>query len=143
MNDITTRADIDALLRAFYARAMTDAHIGYLFTEVAQLDLEAHLPRIGDFWEQVLLQRPVYVGNPMAVHVHLHGASPLQATHFQRWFELWADAVDASFAGPIASEAKRRAAIIAESMQARLGIVSTEEGLGEAYRRALGLRGVR
>ena len=141
MDDIQTRADIDALLRAFYARAMTDAHIGYLFTDVAQLDLETHLPRIGDFWEQVLLQRPVYVGNPMAVHVHLHGASPLEASHFQRWFELWAEAVDASYAGPTASEAKRRAAIIAESMQARLGITTRLEHASAAYLRALGSRG--
>jgi hemoglobin len=125
MDDIATRADIDHLLRAFYATAMVDPEIGYFFTDVARLDLEAHLPRIGDFWEQVLLQRPVYVGNPMAVHVHLHGASPLTTSHFDRWLRLWAEAVDASFAGQVAEEAKRRAAIIAESMKARLGIGSS------------------
>jgi hemoglobin len=125
MDDIATRADIDHLLRAFYATAMVDPEIGYFFTDVARLDLEAHLPRIGDFWEQVLLQRPVYVGNPMAVHVHLHGASPLTTSHFDRWLRLWAEAVDASFAGKVADEAKRRAAIIAESMKARLGIGSS------------------
>jgi hemoglobin len=120
--DLATRADIDRLLRAFYAKALVDAEIGYFFTDVARLDLEAHLPRIGDFWEQVLLQRPVYLGNPMAVHVHLHGASPLAASHFDRWLFLWAEAVDASFAGKVAEQAKQRAAIIAESMKARLGI---------------------
>jgi hemoglobin len=125
MDDIATRADIDHLLRAFYATAMVDPEIGYFFTDVARLDLEAHLPRIGDFWEQVLLQRPVYVGNPMAVHVHLHGASPLTTSHFDRWLRLWAEAVDASFAGKVTEEAKRRAAIIAESMKARLGIGSS------------------
>ena len=121
-DDITTRADIDRLLRAFYNRALVDAEIGYFFTDVAHLDLEAHLPRIGNFWEQVLLHRPVYTGNPMAVHFHLHSASPIAATHFRRWLVLWAETVDGSFAGPVAEEAKRRAAIIAETMKARLGI---------------------
>ena len=35
---------------------MVDEVIGYLFTDVARLDLEEHLPQIGNFWEQVLLQ---------------------------------------------------------------------------------------
>ena len=135
--DIETRDDLDELLRLFYTRAMSDPLIGYLFTDVAQLDLEQHLPRIGNFWEQVLFQRPVYTGHPIAVHFPLHEAATLQAAHFQRWFELWAGTIDARFAGPMATQAKQRAAIIAESMQYRLGIESREEGFSEAYRAAL------
>ena len=55
MGDIETRADVEALVRAFYERAMADEVIGWLFVDVAKLDLEAHLPRITDFWETVLL----------------------------------------------------------------------------------------
>lgn len=47
--DIASREDIDVLVIRFYGRAMSDPVIGYLFTEVAQLDLEHHLPVIGDF----------------------------------------------------------------------------------------------
>lgn len=137
MNDIETRADIDRLLRRFYAQAMTDARIGYLFTDVAKLDLEAHLPQIGNFWEQVLLQRPVYVGQPIAAHLPLHQAATLRGEHFQRWFEIWAATVDELFEGELATRAKRRAAIIAESMQYRLGIDSPESGFSPAYREAL------
>lgn len=135
--DLETRDDIDVLLRRFYTRAMSDPLIGYLFTDVAHLDLEHHLPRIGNFWEQVLLQRPVYVGQPIAVHVPLHEAATLTAPHFQRWFELWAASVDELFAGPMADAAKQRAAIIAESMQYRLGVESPEEGFSDGYRAAL------
>lgn len=135
--DLETREDIDQLLRRFYGRAMTDPLIGYLFTEVAHLDLDHHLPRIGSFWEQVLLQRPVYNGHPIAAHFPLHQAAGLQAAHFQRWFELWAEAVDASFVGPMATQAKQRAAIIAESMQYRLGVESPEAGFSDVYREAL------
>jgi hemoglobin len=137
VRDLETRDDIDALLRAFYTRAMTDPLIGRLFTDVAKLDLEHHLPRIGNFWEQVLLQRPVYVGNPIAAHLPLHAAATLQAAHFQRWFSLWAEAVDGLFAGPMAALAKERAAVIAESMQYRLGVASDEVQFSDAYRAAL------
>ena len=135
--DLETRADIDVLLRRFYTRAMGDELIGYLFTDVAKLDLDHHLPRIGNFWEQVLLQRPVYNGHPIAAHFPLHQAATLQGAHFQRWFSLWAESVDALFTGPMATQAKRRAAIIAESMQYRLGIASSEATFTPAYRAAL------
>ncbi len=137
MADLATRADIDQLLRHFYSRAMVDPVIGYLFTDVAHLDLEAHLPQIGNFWEQVLLQRPVYVGQPIAAHLPLHQAATLQSVHFQRWFSIWASSVDQLFVGELATEAKRRAAIIAESMQYRLGVSSPEGEFSEAYREAL------
>jgi hypothetical protein len=55
--DITSRDDIDALMRDFYGRAMSDPVIGRLFTEVAHLDLDEHLPVIGDFWESTLFGR--------------------------------------------------------------------------------------
>src|SRR5690606_3660552 len=55
MRDIENRADIDALMSLFYNKVLTDDVIGYLFTDVAKLDLDHHLPVIGDFWETVLL----------------------------------------------------------------------------------------
>ncbi len=137
MPDIETRGDIDELLHRFYTRAMADELIGYLFTDVARLDLDHHLPRIGNFWEQILFQRPVYVGHPIAAHFALHEAATLQPAHFQRWFTLWAACIDELFEGEMATQAKRRAAIIAESMQYRLGIASDESGFSRAYREAL------
>jgi hemoglobin len=122
VRDLESREDIDRLLRRFYAHAMVDPVIGYLFTDVARLDLERHLPVIGDFWEKVLLQRPVYAGNPLAVHVVLHRAATLTHAHFQRWLELWARSVDHLFVGTMAEQAKQRAVVIAASMQHRLGI---------------------
>lgn len=137
--DLETRDDIDHLLRDFYSTAMRDEVIGYLFTDVAKLDLATHLPQIGNFWEQVLLQRPVYMGHPIAAHFPLHQAATLQAAHFQRWFVLWDAAIAARFAGPMADQARYRAAVIAESMQYRLGITSDPEGFSDAYRAALRL----
>ncbi|MBK8305279.1 MAG: group III truncated hemoglobin [Chloracidobacterium sp.] len=50
--DIENRADIDLLMQNFYQRALADDVIGYIFTDVAHLDLESHLPIIGDFGRQ-------------------------------------------------------------------------------------------
>lgn len=49
MKDIETRADIDRLMVKSYERAIADNVIGYIFTDVARLDLKHHLPVIGDF----------------------------------------------------------------------------------------------
>ena len=74
-HDIETRADCERLVRAFYSRALEDPVIGYIFTDVAKLDLEAHVPKIASFWETILLGARTYGGG--AFHARLHGyASP-------------------------------------------------------------------
>lgn len=115
--DLQNRADIDKLLRAFYARAMSDALIGHFFTEVVKLDLESHLPRITDFWENILFQSAVYAGNPMQQHRAIHQLSPLSAEHFIQWVALFHATADEMFEGPVAEMAKLRAANIAALMQ--------------------------
>ncbi len=113
--------------------------VGSLFSGVAHLDLDHHLPVSGNFWEKVLFQSAVYDGNPMAVHHALHAAATLRPDHFQRWFALWAGCIDDLFEGPVADDAKRRAALIAESMQQHLRIASDPEQFTDAYRQALGM----
>jgi hemoglobin len=65
-HDIVDRADCERLVRAFYGRALTDPVIGFLFTDVAHLDLEAHVPVITSFWETVLLGAQTYGGGAFA-----------------------------------------------------------------------------
>jgi hemoglobin len=115
--DIENRDDLTALLQAFYASATTDEHIGQFF---AELDLATHLPVIVDFWDKLLFGRPVYFGNPLAVHQHINERLPLRQEHFARWVEIFSHAVDAHFAGARADEAKRRAATIAGNLHERL-----------------------
>lgn len=77
MDDIETRADVDAVLRAFYTRAYDDALLRQVFVEVAPMDLDEHLPVIANFWEKVLLDTCEYHGNAVRVHQHLHNMKPL------------------------------------------------------------------
>lgn len=122
--DIESRGDIDALMIRFYGRAMSDPLIGPLFTDVAKLDLDHHLPVIGDFWESTLFGRGVYSRhgrNPLLVHAELDGKSRLEPHHFERWLELFTTTVDESFAGLRADYAKQRASAIARRMLEFLG----------------------
>ena len=129
--DIENRLDIDHLMREFYSRATSDDVIGYIFTDVAKLDLEHHLPIIGDFWESMLFGTGVYQKhgrNPLMVHRDLHEKSALTAAHFARWLELFNYCVDKDFAGERAEFLKMRAKAIASRFQAVLdveGIVAT------------------
>ena len=124
MNDIASREDIDALMLRFYGRAMSDPLIGPLFTDVAQLDLEHHLPVIGDFWESTLFGSGVYSRhrrNPLLVHAELDRKARLEPQHFRRWLELFTASVDESFAGVRAEYAKQRGFAIARRMVEFLG----------------------
>lgn len=120
MNDIETRTDIDLLMRVFYERALADEVIGYIFSDVAQLDLERHLPIIGDFWESLLFGTAAYSEhkrNPLAIHKELHLKEPLTAGHFERWLRIFSVSVDEEFAGERAEVLKTRANAIALRMQ--------------------------
>lgn len=118
--DIRDRADLDALLRAFYAGVLDDPLLARIFVDVAHMDLEEHLPAIGDFWEKVLFNTTVYNGRAMEVHRRLHRREPLTAEHFDRWVQLWDQAVDARHDGPVAELAKSHAARIAVAIQRNL-----------------------
>ena len=118
--DISSREDIDALMVRFYQRAMDDPLIGRLFTDVARLDLDDHLPVIGDFWESTLFGTGRYSRhgrNPLLIHEDLDRKSRLEPQHFQRWLELFTTTVDESFRGRRAEYAKQRGHAIAGRMQ--------------------------
>lgn len=131
-HDIDSRADCEVLVRAFYGRALTDPVIGFLFTDVAHLDLEAHVPAITSFWETVLLGAGSYAGGAFRPHAALHARAPLRAGHFERWLVLWHATVDEHFAGPTAALAKAHATRVAHAFHRRL------QGLPEAAQPASG-----
>ena len=120
LHDIETREDCERLVRAFYGRALTDPIIGWLFTDVAKLDLEAHVPQITSFWETVLLGVKSYSGTPFEPHARLHARANLRAGHFGRWLALWSETVDELFAGEHAELAKAHALRVAQAFHRRL-----------------------
>lgn len=130
--DIENREDIDLLMRVFYERAMADETIGYIFTDVANLDLKHHLPIIGDFWETLLFQSGGYQKhgrNPLMVHGELNEKEPLLPVHFERWLEIFTEAVDELFYGERSGFLKMRARMIGNRM---LNFVSGVPGMARA-----------
>ncbi|HEY4278446.1 MAG TPA: group III truncated hemoglobin [Conexibacter sp.] len=125
LHDIDSRDDCERLVRAFYGRALVDPVIGWIFTDVAHLDLEEHLPRIASFWETILLGAQSYGGGAFAPHIALHMQAGLQPGHFARWLSLWRTTVDELFAGPRAELAKSHAERVAQAFQRRLAAMPT------------------
>jgi hemoglobin len=120
MNDIESRADIEVLMKTFYTAMLQDDLLGPVFTEVAKIDLDEHLPILADFWESILFDRPVYSRNTMQPHLHLHARTPLHKAHFDRWLHYFNQALDTLFAGPKATLAKQRALSVATVMQIKI-----------------------
>jgi hemoglobin len=118
--DIETRADCERLVRVFYGRALTDPVIGWLFTDVAKLDLEPHIPRITSFWETILLDAHSYGGGAFRPHLELNLKAQLRHGHFERWLHLWHETVDELFDGPRAELAKAHADRVAAAFESRL-----------------------
>lgn len=140
--DIENREDIDRLMLAFYKRAMVDDRIGYIFTDIAKLDLEHHLPIIGDFWETLLFRSGDYAKhgrNPLQVHGDLNEKTPLLPEHFERWLEIFSETADQNFVGETTDFIKLRAGAIAGRMLEFIGGVAgmpiTFQGDAAAARR--------
>lgn len=121
-SDLASRQDIEKLIEAFYDKMLDDIIIGYIFTQVAKIDLEIHLPVICDFWETVILGVPKYKKGPevMKVHLDLNQKIPLKKGHFTRWLYLFHSTVDEMFEGDNARKTKERASLIADSMLKRI-----------------------
>ncbi len=114
--DIKNNNDIKLLVDTFYERIKTDARIGFLFTEVAKVNWETHLPKMYAFWENIIFHTGDYNGNPMLKHKELHEHFPLNEAHFIRWMVLFSETVDSLFKGQTATEIKQRAENISAAM---------------------------
>lgn len=131
MKDIETRQDIEKLLKTFYEKAFEDKTIGYIFKDVAKLNLAEHLPIIADFWEMMLFGtvnfQEKYKRSPMQKHIELNAKEPLLAEHFKQWLKIFFETIDEFFAGEKADLAKYRANAIANTMFMK---VSSGSGAG-------------
>jgi hemoglobin len=118
--DIETREDLLLLVTQFYKKLLNDDSINYIFTEVAKINLDHHLPVLVDFWDSILFQSDTYHKNAMQPHIHLHQKSPLQPNHFETWLRYFNATVDEFFEGEKAFLAKERALSIATVMKIKL-----------------------
>jgi hemoglobin len=115
--DIENRDDLLLLIQQFYKKLLADNSINYLFTDVANVNLDHHFPVLVDFWDSVLFQSDTYRKNAMQPHMALHQKSPLARHHFETWLRYFKETVDELFAGDNTFIIKERATSIATVMQ--------------------------
>lgn len=115
--DIASREDLLILMKSFYEKLLGDSTISYLFTDIARINLEHHLPVLVDFWDSILFQSDTYRKNALQPHLDLHRSSPLTRHHFETWLRYFKESVDEQFAGDNAFIIKERATSIATVMQ--------------------------
>ncbi len=118
LKPIATREEIKILVDSFYDKVKLDSLIGPIFNDTAKVNWDEHLPRLYNFWEDLLLGTNNYNGRPFPPHMTLN----LKMEHFERWLQLFFITVDENFIGLKAEEAKSRALRIAKNFSVNLGL---------------------
>jgi len=118
--DLDSREHIEQFVDYFYERLLADPQLAPIFVDVADIDLDVHLPHIKDYWCKLLLGERGYQRHTMNIHRQLHSKRPLRREDFERWLQFFTTTVDAHFAGERAERAKQIAASIAANMQQSL-----------------------
>lgn len=118
---IETRKDIIQIVDFFYEKVRKDELIGPIFNDVAQVNWDEHLPKLYNFWEDLLLGTESYRGRPFPPHISLN----LKPEHFERWLYLFTKTIDENFNGLKAEEMKARAQRIAFNFSHNLGLILT------------------
>lgn len=124
---------IDRLVRRFYTDVRADPLLGPVF-EARIADWEPHLTRMRAFWSSVMLRTGGYHGQPMPMHARL----PVDASHFDRWLDLFRAAAG-EICGPSAALFIDRAERIAQSLE--LGVAATRGRLLQTEERLAPLAG--
>lgn len=115
-NDITSDADIKLLVHQFYNKVGRDERLGYMFNDVARVHWETHLPKMVDFWSNILFKTRRFKGKPYRKHRPL----PIKRDDFNIWLGLWHETVDELFTGENADVAKEVAFRVASAFTIRL-----------------------
>jgi len=120
LKDIECSADIEVLVNSFYDKIKTNAILGYIFSDIAKVNWETHLPGMYAFWGSILLNEHSFSGNPMQKHLELSKLTKLTDREFSEWISLFTQTVDGLYAGEKAEEAKLRATNIAHIMLSKI-----------------------
>ncbi len=114
--DIRNDEDIKILVHTFYGKVQDDERLGYIFNEVAGVEWDHHLPRMVDFWSNLIFRTGRYDGKPFRQHMPL----PIRKEDFYRWYNLFIETVDCCFEGEHADYAKEMAGKIAASFSLKM-----------------------
>ena len=115
MSDISTTEDITKFMERFYDQLLSNPIAAPIF---ADIDMQAHMPRVVAFWEGIAFGDSQYLGSPFEPHVPLK----LTSEHFSIWYETFCSCLDELYEGPTAAMVKERARSIAFIFSSKLGL---------------------
>lgn len=115
--DLQNRADVYALVAAFYEKVRENKEIGHFFNKTIT-DWPEHLEKLTDFWETNLFMVSKFRGNPVRAHkeVDENFRHSIEQKHFGEWLNMWFTTVDEMFEGERANIAKNRARNMAHNL---------------------------
>ena len=118
---LNNRAEINLLVKAFYAKVRKDELLGPVFNSQVK-DWPEHLERLTDFWETNLFFVRAYKGNPLQAHIAVdkHFNHSIHQAHFGHWLQLWFETLDELFQGRNTELAKERARKMAHVLFMRI-----------------------
>lgn len=122
MKDIQNRADLETIMTRFYTKLLRDDSIRFIFTDIASINLEHHLPVITDFWEKTILNSGSYNNNVLQVHQELNTKIKLTENHFSVWLLHFEQTIDELFSGENSEKLKTRALSLSTVMKIKLNI---------------------
>lgn len=120
MNDIENKKDLEILLSKFYSKLLSDKTISYIFTDIAKINIQTHLPKIVDFWNLSLFGKGDYSNNVMKIHLDLNAEEKLNENHFKTWLSNFYINIDENFSGQNSEIIKTKALSISTVMQIKM-----------------------
>lgn len=124
--DILGRDEIVRLVNGFYGKVRADATLGPIFDRIAQVDWDAHLPKMYAFWQTVLFRDGGFRGDPIGKHARLVPLVDMGRGQFDRWLALFEATVDELFEGENAGHIKRCAADMANVIHSKINAIPDE-----------------
>lgn len=118
--DIKGKSEIVRLVDVFYGKVRKDDLLGFIFDEVAAVDWDAHLPKMHAFWQTVLFRDGGFRGDPIGKHARLVPLTHMGREQFDRWLQLFKQAVDELYRGENAEHIKRCAEDMANVIHSRI-----------------------
>lgn len=131
--DLDSPAHIREFVDAFYHRMLRDPELAPIFLDIAEIDLERHLPLIRAYWEKLLLGEKNYNRHTMNIHRAVHAKRALTQRDFERWLKLFCSTLDRNYSGPKAERARQVATHIATNMHNAMNPGSTVTEIEPAH----------
>ena len=118
--DLDSKENIRQFIELFYEKVLSDELLAPIFLDVAEIDINVHMPIICSYWEKLLLGSRDYQRHTMNIHREVHKKYPFGEAEFKRWLSYFKATAREHFAGPKTERAIEIATSIAFNMDVQL-----------------------